>query len=382
MINMTRLLLSCGCAALAINVQAANPINDTLSWSGDLRAGYFTLHRDDRNGSSDVTDEFRGRIRLGLEAKLGDTLRAKARFAGRYSTYQNHNHFEIFTHTPSDDGLRRGDSTLDEFYLAYSPAPDWTVKLGRMQTKFELAGVAKKSLDRNDSPNVDITWTDGMHVTHKGGGGWNTHFILQRNLSAGPTNVLRSPLAFTEDDSRVMLFMSLENSEAAGPVVQRALDLTYMPDALRRDGSAAGRIKDYWGLVGRLAAQWPMGSGGTKFMLAGEGGYAPNTPTETAARTGTGDDAGGLAAQVSFNFIDIVPRHSFALVYGYVEAGWLLSPDFRSNNTLIEGRYQWKLDSDRSIEARLREREDLDSITGAARDRIDRDFYVRYTQKF
>ena len=380
--NTARILLSCGCATLALSAQASNPINDTLAWSGDLRGGYYSLHRDDRDGTSDITDEFRARIRLGLEAQLSDKLRAKARFAGRYSTYQNDNHFKIFTHAPSEDGLRRGDSTLDEFYLAYSPAPEWSIKVGRMQTKFELDGVAKKSLDRNDSPNVDITWTDGAHVTHKGAGGWNTHLILQRNLSAGPTNVLRSPLAFSEDDSRVMLFMSLENTEAAGPIVQRALDLTYMPDALRRDGTATGRIDDYWGLVGRLAAQWPMGGGGTKFMLAGEGGYAPNTPTETAMRTGAGGDTGGLATQVSFNFIDIVPRHSFGLVYGYVEAGWLLSPDFRNNNTLIEGRYQWRIDGNRSIEARLREREDLDSITGAARDRTDQDFYVRYTQKF
>lgn len=380
--NITRLLLGCGGAALAVTAQAANPITDTLSWSGDVRGGYYTLHRDDRNGTSDITDEFRARIRLGLEAKLGERLSAKARFAGRYSTYQNHNHFEIFTYAPSEDGLRRGDSTLDEFYVAYKPASDWTVKLGRMQTKFELAGVAKKSLDRNDSPNVDITWTDGMHITRKGASGWNTHVILQRNLSAGPTNVLRSPLAFTEDDSRVMLFLGLENTEAVGPIVQRALDLTYIPDALRVDGTAGGRIEDYWGIVGRLAAQWPLGGSGTKFMLAGEGGYAPNTQTELTARTGTSGDVGGMATQVSFNFIDIVPRHSFGLVYGYVEAGWLLSPDFRSNNTLIEGRYQWKIDGDRSIEARLREREDLDSITGAARDRTDRDFYVRYTQKF
>jgi hypothetical protein len=125
-----------------------------------------------------------------------------------------------------------------------------------------------------------------------------------------------------------------------------------------------------------------MGDGGTRFMLAGEAGYAPNTPTEAAMNTGTSGDTGGMAAQVSFNFIDIVPRHSFALVYGHTEAGWLLSPDFRNNNSLVEGRYQWRIDGDRSIEARLRERKDLDSITGALRDRTDRDFYLRYTQKF
>ncbi len=376
------LFISCGCLTVTAASQAANPINDTLSWSADLRGGYYTLDRDDRDGSNDVTDEFRARIRLGLEAKLSDSWRAKARFAGRYSTFENDNHFQFFTSAPSTDGLRRGDSTIDELYLAYSPDDRWQVTLGRMQTKFELAGVAKKSLDRNDSPNVDITWTDGLRVTRKGDNGWNSHFILQRNLRAGPTNVMRSPLNFSEDDSRVMAFFSLESTKPVGPVVQRAVDINYLPDALRRDGTATGRIEDYWGLVGRLAAQWPLGNSGTKFMLAGEAGYAPNTPTEAAMNTGTSGDTDGVAAQVTFNFIDIVPNHSFGLVYGHVESGWLLSPDFRNNNSLVEGRYQWRIDGDRSIEARLRERKDLDSIIGVQRDRTDRDFYVRYTQKF
>ncbi|MFA5626746.1 MAG: porin [Thiohalomonadaceae bacterium] len=380
--KLKALLLSCGCLAVNATSQAANPINDTLSWSADLRGGYFSSDRDNRDGSSDTTDELRARIRLGLEAKLNDSWSAKARFAGRYSTYENHNHFEFFTSAPSTDGLRRGDSTIDELNITYRPDERWQLTLGRMQTKFELVGIAKKSLDRNDSPNVDITWTDGLRVTRKGDNGWNSHFILQRNLSAGPTNVMRSPLNFSENGSRVMGVFSLENTKAMGPVVQRAIDINYLPDALRRDGSATGRIKDYWGLVGRLAAQWPLGDSGTRFMLAGEGGYAPNTPTKVSMNTGTSGDAGGLAGQVSFNFIDIFPRHSFALVYGQAQSGWLLSPDFRSNNSLIEGRYQWRIDSDRSIEARLRERKDLDSIIGVQRDRTDQDVYVRYTHKF
>ncbi|MFA7523245.1 MAG: porin [Halothiobacillaceae bacterium] len=376
------LLVSCGCLAMASASQAANPINDTLSWSADLRGGYFSSDRDARDGSSDTTDELRARIRLGLEAELNDSWRAKARFAGRYSTYENNNHFKFFTSAPSTDGLRRGDSTIDELYLSYRPDDRWEVTLGRMQTKFELTGVAKKSLDRNDSPNVDITWTDGLRVTRKGDNGWNSHFILQRNRSVGPTNVMRSPLNFSKNGSRVMGVYSLESTKPVGPVVQRAIDINYLPDALHRDGTETGRIKDYWGLVGRLAAQWPLGNNGTKFMLAGEGGYAPNTPTEAAMNTGTSGDAGGLAGQVSFNFIDIVPRHSFALVYGQAQSGWLLSPDFRNNNSLIEGRYQWRISSSSSIEARLRERKDLDSIIGAQRDQTDRDVYVRYTHKF
>ncbi|MCK9505429.1 MAG: hypothetical protein M0Q95_14770 [Porticoccaceae bacterium] len=40
------------------------------------------------------------------------------------------------------------------------------------------------------------------------------------------------------------------------------------------------------------------------------------------------------------------------------------------------------IDGNRSIETRLRECKDLDSAIGVQRDRTDRDFYVRYTQRF
>ena len=57
------LFLAIACATAAGGSQAANPINDSLAWSADLRGGYFSAERDDRDGSTDVTDEFRARIR-------------------------------------------------------------------------------------------------------------------------------------------------------------------------------------------------------------------------------------------------------------------------------------------------------------------------------
>ncbi len=362
--------------------QAEQPINDTFSWGGDVRAGYFSLQRDDRDNSETSTDEARLRVRIGLKAKFSDQAEAKIRFAGRYSTLEsNHEHFEVFSRITAGDGLRRGDSTIDEFYLKARPADNWEVKFGRMQTKYELMGVAKKSLDRNDSPNVDITWTDGMHVTYKGNNGWRTHAIVQRNLSAGATQVRRSPLNFSDDGSRISYFIAMENTTSVGPIVQRALDVTLLPDALRKDGTANGRIDDYWAVVGRLAAQWPM-QGSSKFMLAGEFGYAPNTPTRAATSTGTSGDTDGYAGQLTFNFIDFRPGHSVGLVLGVAETGWLLSPDFRNNNTLVETRYKWKLAKNQAVEARLRRREDIDQLTTAAKKREDIDAYVRYTYKF
>lgn len=372
-------------ALTAINGVAATkqPTDNSVKFSGDVRVGYFSNDRDDRNGSHDTTDEFRLRVRAGAGFKLTNTLSAKARFAGRYSTDdRNHPHFELFKAIPAGDGLRRGDSTLDELYLAYQPDANWKIKLGRFQTKFELDGVAKKSLDRANSGNTDITWVDGVHAQYKASNGWKVHAILQHNSDEGSTEVRRGPLNFSEDGSRVSAFFALENKQKWGPVVQRAIDVTYLPDALRVDGTASGRIDDYWALVGRASAKWPLGHSGMKFQLSGELGYAANRQTRQAARTGNSGKAGGTATQVSFNFVDIIPKHSVALVLGRVEAGWLLSPDFRNNNTLIETRYVWKMDKKSKLAIRLRQREDLDDINGAQEDRVDTDFYVRYTHKF
>lgn len=362
---------------------ANNPSTDPVKFSGDVRFGYFSNDRKDRNRSQNTTDEFRLRVRAGVGMKFTDTLSGKVRFAGRYSTEEsNHPHFELFKAIPAGDGLRRGDSTLDELFLAYKPNASWKIRAGRFQTKFELDGVAKKSLDRANSGNTDITWVDGVHAEYKFNNGWKAHGILQYNSDEGSTEVRRGPLNFSDDGSRASGFFALESKKKWGPIVQRAIDLTYLPDALQVDGNAAGRIDDYWAIVGRTSARWPLGTSGMKFQLSGELGYAGNRQTKVAAKTGTSGEAGGTAAQVTFNFVDIIPHHSAALVLGRVEAGWLLSPDFRNNNTLIETRYVWKMDKKSKLAIRLRQREDLDDINGALRDRVDTDFYVRYTHKF
>ncbi|NOY62155.1 MAG: hypothetical protein GXP10_03180, partial [Gammaproteobacteria bacterium] len=74
-----------------------------------------------------------------------------------------------------------------KLYIDYRASTQSSVRVGRMQTKFELAGVAKKSLDRNDSPNTDITWTDGVYAKHKLSDSWTAHAILQYSPRSGST---------------------------------------------------------------------------------------------------------------------------------------------------------------------------------------------------
>lgn len=363
-------------------LQAAETEPGAWLFSGDVRLGYFSRERDDRNGTHSESDDWRVRLRAGALWQTTESMSLKARVAGRYSTDDsNDNHSEFFTAIPSSDGLRFGDSTVDELYLRFLPGTRWDVKLGRMQTKFELEGVAKKSLSRNDSPNTEITWTDGAYIKFADAGGWSYHAILQRSEDDGPTTVRRSPLAFTESASHVTYYGGMEKKDKQGRFLQRGWDFTYIPDALRKDGSAGGRIEDYLGITGRLALQWTMARD-MRFVWAGEVGYAPNTPTKAALGLPGDGDVDGYAFQTSLNFVDIAPGHSVGVVYAQTDGGWLLSPDFSNNQELLEARYQWRLSKVQAIEARLRGRQDLDQYAAAVQKREDTDYYVRYTHQF
>lgn len=358
------------------------PLSSTVDFVGDLRAGYYSAQRDDRDGTEEEHEQFIGRARGGLTWKPSTQLSGTARLAGRYSTLNNNPHFEIFDSIPDTDGLRAGDATVDELFLKYNPASRWEVSMGRLQTAFELAGVAGGSLDRSDSPNTDITWTDGAHIRYAGNGSWNWHLILQYNASGGATNVRLPPLTFEDSGSRVSYFAALENLEPYGPIVQRTLDINYLPSALNTGSAPSSRTEDYLAFVGRLAAQWPVGPRDTKLLIGTELGFAPNTPDKATVGTGTSGSSGGLAWQVQLTIVDFVPGHSFAVQHGRADAGWLISPDFRNNEVLSELRYEWKIDTRQAFTARVRRREEMNLLGGAALKQKDDDIFLRYTLKF
>lgn len=352
-------------------------------FSGDVRTGYFSADRDDRNGSQNKTDEGRLRIRAGITSKITESLEARVRFAGRYSTDdRNNNFFKLFASIPSTDGLRRGDSTLDEIYIKNTYRNGASVTFGRMQTKMELEGVAKKSLDRNNSPNTDISWTDGLYVKYPLADGWKLHAIMQYNPSSGATEPRRSRLNFSDSASRLSYFSAIEKKSKTHFWAQRGLDVTYLPSALQQDGTSSGRIADYWAVVGRAVARLPLGQSGEALMLGGELGVASKAPSNAAVGLPGNGDAGRTAYQVAFNWVNFAPKHSVGLVMGRADAGWLLSPDYRDNTDLLEIRYKWIPSKKHKWEARLRQREDSKLKTGALKKREDTDLYLRYTYKF
>ncbi|MEZ5565877.1 MAG: hypothetical protein R3F24_10325 [Gammaproteobacteria bacterium] len=380
--NGASLLLAA--AGFIISFGAIGAPADATDWkfSGDLRAGYFASEGTARDGTKYNLDAFNARLRLAFERSLGEGWTARTRAAGRFSTEQRGTDVYLHTYAPTRTGAAFGDITLDEGYLGYqAPEDGLRLRVGRFQTGFTVPGVASKSLDRNDSPNTDVNWTDGIQLDMPVAGGWRGHVIGQYRNARGSGGVAYAPLDFSDSDSRVTLFLGLENRHRLGPITQRMLSLTWMPDSLADRGLAEPSRKDYVTVDARTAAEWPLGASGPRLVVGAEVGYAMNTQQSRAAGTGGTGDVGGLAWQVQASIYDFAPKHNIGVALGQADAGWLISPDYRPNVSLAEIRYQWQFLPRTSMEARLRKRRELE-YPADSRARVDRDLYVRVTQKF
>ncbi len=358
---------------------------DKKGWflRADLRGGFFSKNTDLRNGSSFSSDEFKLRGRLEADIGLGDNLRLKARVAGACSSDDCDPEFSLESTTSTANSTVNGEITLDEFFFHHY-RPRYDIALGRLQTKFVArGGVFAKSLDRNDSNNVNINWTDGLHATWKTPFGWTSNLILQRNAAEGSSSIRRGPLDFEDSDSRVTYFAAIENVQPWGPIVQRGVDVSYLPASLLKDGDRQGRIEDYWGVVGRFAARWTVNEErDMRIRISGEIGYAPETPTKQASGIGSSGDSDGLGWAVTAALMNFRPGHSIGFNYGRMGAGWLLSPQYRQNEELSEVRYVWRYRENKTFEIRVRQRDELDQLLTAQNKRNDLDLFVRMTSRF
>jgi hypothetical protein len=371
---------------LAIDV--ADSIGDALErrglfFDGDLRLGYVFTGDDLDDVRFGDADALRMRWRIRSAWGITENLRSVIRVAGLCSTSECEPDFILQPDIPGASGIRDGQITIDEFFLQRFRSDRFNVALGRMQVKsVARGGVFSKSLDQNNSNNLRVNWTDGLHSTFKAKNGWESHLVMQYNSKEGPGNVRRHPLDFNDGGSRVSYLFGFENLQERRRLVQRALDINYYPSALLLNGQAAGPLEDYWAIVSRLAARWPVRSESWRLRFSGELGYAPNTATKTASGVvGTGD-ADGLAWNLTASIMDFVPNHSIGINYAQTGAGWLVSPQYTNNERLMEIRYMWRPTDRLTIDIRGRWRDELQQriIDDPDRDRFD--FYVRFTWGF
>ena len=350
---------------------------------GDLRAGYTHTDTDSRDGTDLSSSEWRGRFRAGGSYNFSENLVVAGRLASPCSTEKCNPDLVLDGTLPTGSSINDGDITFDELYIHGFSRKKFDVAIGRLQTKFvSRAGVFAKSLDRNDSNGTNVNWTDGVHGILHVNNDWTGHLILQKNQADGTGNIRRGPIDFNHEDSRITYFLAAENVRRFGPINQQGFDITYMPRSLMKDGNRAGRIEDYIAVVGRFAASWPEGSTGPRLNIAGEIGYAPETPTRAAVGLVGNGDTDGLAWLVSASMVEFRPGHSVGINYGRADAGWLLSPQYRENEEAIEIRYMWRRSSNLALDIRGRWREELEQLTSAIRKREELNVFARFTLGF
>ena len=350
---------------------------------GDLRLGYLFAGDDIEDVVFGETDILRARWRIRSIWGITDRLRGALRVAGICSSENCDPDFILQPELPASASIKDGQITIDTLFLQWFRSDRFDIAVGRIETKFVArGGVFAKSLDRNDSNNLRVNWTDGLHSTFKAKNGWESHMVLQYNSKDGPSTVRRDPLDFSDSRSRVSYFYGLENLETNRLLVQRAIDITYLPSSLLSNGQLDSRLEDYLAIVARAASRWPVRSEGWRIRTSTEVGYASNTPTKTAAGIIGAGDAHGLAWNITVSVMDFVPNHNIGINFGKTEAGWLLSPQYADNERLFEVRYMWQPTDYLTLDVRGRWRDELRQRIIEEPDRDRFDFYARLTWSF
>lgn len=353
-----------------------------LSIDGDLRGGYFNTQVDARDGSSNDSDNLTTRLRLGGNYSFSEQWRLRARLAATCSDSHCSPEFDTGATPGNGTNIEDGDVVADEVYLAYA-GQQIDFAAGRLQTRsLARGGVFATAMTRLTSPNVAVNWTDGALLRFRADNGWTSKLIAQYNDDSGSSTLARAPLNFEDDDSRWSGFYSLENTHRWGPVTQRGLDVTWMPSALLVDGDIAGRREDYWAVVGRLAAEFELPATAPRLLVAGQLGYAPETPSEEALGLGDSGDSDGWAWHIDASLMNLRPGHSIGISYGVADPGWLLSVSFRPNEESFTLRYHWRPTPGVQLELQSRWREELERLPGAGQRRETFDYRLRLTWAF
>ncbi len=351
-------------------------------FTADARVGYIRQERDERDGTTSSATNWQGRLRFSASNQINDWAIFTARLAASCTSDACDPDLTLDPSETTTSSIDDGDLTFDEFFIHIFRREKFDVALGRLQTKFTTrAGVFTKSLDRNNSHNFNINWTDGVHGTYHFSEESIFHFIAEYNDPDGVSNVRRTPLDFADSGARTSYFISWEDLSPWGPVVQRGFDITYLPSALLKEGLQTGPIEDYVGIVARMVGSREFGSKGRRLNIGGEIGYAPETPTRAAVDLPGGGDTDGFAWAIYASIMDIWPNHSLGVNIGATDPGWLLSPQYRPNESLFEVRYLWRKRRNFALDFRIRYRDDRETLADREK-RDETDFFARFTIGF
>ena len=108
----------------------------------------------------------------------------------------------------------------DELYLDFFQRGRFDVALGPMKTRaVTRGGVVISSLDRLNSPNVAVNWTDRAALRYITDSGWNSKVILQYNDNGG-SSALAGKSCGTLDDGIRRIGLRTQNPIRDGCIDQ------------------------------------------------------------------------------------------------------------------------------------------------------------------
>lgn len=352
-----------------------------VTFDGDLRAALSLNARGNRDGTdhSEVLPALR--LRGGATISVTPWLDARARLAVLFDKDIDGLGFR-FSHRRT---IQSGDVTFDTLLLALRPHELLTLKFGRLQTQFEIDSVVRDSLSRNDSGGLDVNWTDGMYLTLGTSSSLKLHLIGQANPAEGPTNGVgvRGPLVFEDGASRVTYYAALE-APSLTPFTQLMADLTIIPQALRPLGLGNSATEDVVAFTLKAAADFTLPDGTRPLILHPflEFGAMLSTPQERVLLISNSPERAGQFAVVTGLDLKHLGPGALGLQFGWVQAGYLISPDYPNNAWSIEARYKVSVVKNVVFEARYRHRQDIDTLLGAAERQTDDNILARVTVRF
>lgn len=353
------------------------PVSENISLYGDVRSGYFGQEREERDGSTISRHEIRTRARIGFQFRLSENAQLHVRYATRLSSMGKGFDPYWSTSAKRNNGLRLQEAAFDEAYLRLDVSPGLYFKAGRFQTGYTIPGAIRNAIQRNDSPNNDVQWTDGLLVSRRHGSGWQTDVIAQVHYGNWPTNTMRRPLDFSESDAFLTTFISHSKSDRQGLVRFRGVDLTFSPNALI---VRPGDRSHYLAVSAKGALGWQTSSLGD-IVWAAEGAWSIIQPDKAyMGFSGVkGEKTGGFGAQMSLSFMDYLDGHSTGFIIAAIEPALLTSEDYWNNSVLWEVRHIIQINRRLSSELRIRYRADLYQYAGVERKRAEYVPYARLT---
>jgi hypothetical protein len=365
----------------ALNAQIPLSDNHKLFLTGDIRTGYFGIIGENRDGSSADFHEIRNRSRIGIRY----TPHQRVTFQARYAIRLNSRDFELkpglHTTDPGNGGLRMGEGAFDEAYLQFKFSDRFSSRIGRFQTSYAIGGVISNAIIRNDSPNVDVKWTDGALFAFIPAAGWNADLVVQWHHKNAPSNTYRNPLDIANSDTPFTFFTHIRKSYKDNVIRYTALDVIYSPDALIK--TMDGNRGDYAAAAVKTQLGWELPSSRT-LLWGGEIAYSFNRPDETVVRMGTtdGKKAGGLGFQTNLSIQNLFKGHNLGFIAAILEPSLLTSADYWNNILLFEIRHTYRFTERLSAETRMRYRGDHRQLSGVDQKRWQLFPYARLTYRF